>query len=339
MSFPVFGRPASTCPHQLPQPSLDCSREYEPVPIENGGHGGSPMMAQSKPVREREVVIVANLGLGDKFVDHAQLYQRGLGATFERVRLVSTEDVVSLIERRDRSHKLVVFLDKDIALAEQLELQGATVVNSSSAIAICDDKRRTYTHLDAAGVRIPRTQILPALYPKQKVTADLVLSVIEELSLPLVIKEAKGSFGAQVYLASTPEDVFAIVDTLADRHLLAQEFVASSRGRDLRLQVVNGVCVAAISRQHPDDFRANLSAGGVGYPYQPSRQECDLAVASAAAVGGFNVGVDLLLDEEGLGTIVCEVNSNAHIWRLSAISGVDVAARVGQALGQRWLPA
>jgi len=285
---------------------------------------------------EREVLVVANLGLGEKFVDHGILYQRGLGKTFEHVRLISTENLMSRVEQVDRHHQIVVFLDKDVALAEQLELQGATVLNSASAIAICDDKRRTYTHLNAHGLRIPKTVILPSLYPKQKVDSKAVLSMIDELSLPIVIKEAKGSFGAQVYLANAIEDVFAIVDALADRHLLAQEFIASSRGRDLRIQVVNGECVAAITREHPIDFRANLSAGGVGYPYQPSAIERDLAVASAAAVGGFNVGVDLLFDEDGHGTIVCEVNSNAHIWRLSAISGVDVAFRVGQALGQ-WL--
>lgn len=284
----------------------------------------------------RAVLVVANLGLGEKFVDHGVLYQRGLSATFGEVTLVSTEELMSTVDRVDRRGQLVVFLDKDVALAELLELQGAVVVNSSRTIEICDDKRRTYAHLASAGLRIPRTVLMPPVYPKQQIASRLVESMIEDIGLPVVIKEAKGSFGAQVYLANTTEDVFAIVDGLADRHLLAQEFVASSRGRDLRLQVVDGVCIAAIARQHPEDFRANLSAGGVGYPYQPTEAECRLAEASALAVGGFNVGVDLLFDENNEGTIVCEVNSNAHIWRLSAISGVDVPRHVGQALG-RWL--
>ncbi|WP_276944732.1 ATP-grasp domain-containing protein [Ferrimicrobium acidiphilum] len=290
----------------------------------------SPMAAK------RDVLVVANLGLGEKFLDHGVLYQHGLSETFADVALVSSEELMSRVDRVDRSRQLILFLDKDVALAELLELQGAVVVNSSRAIEICDDKRRTYAHLAAAGLRIPKTMMLPPVYPKQQIAFGLVMSMIDEIGLPMVIKEAKGSFGAQVYLANTAEDVFALVDALADRHLLAQEFVASSRGRDLRLQVVDGVCIAAIARQHPDDFRANLSAGGVGYPYQPSETERRLAEASANAVGGFNVGVDLLFDEENEGSIVCEVNSNAHIWRLSAISGIDVTRYVGQALG-RWL--
>ena len=257
------------------------------------------MMAQSKPVREREVVIVANLGLGDKFVDHAQLYQRGLGATFERVRLVSTEDVVSLIERRDRSHQLVVFLDKDIALAEQLELQGATVVNSSSAIAICDDKRRTYTHLDAAGVRIPRTQILPALYPKQKVTADLVLSVIEELSLPLVIKEAKGSFGAQVYLASTPEDVFAMSKVSAVR-LLADPEQIRSIVRNLIENAVRYAKTTVVVLAVADDKYATFAVADDGPGIPPERRDAvferftRLDPARSRLQGGSGLGLPIV---------------------------------------------
>lgn len=297
---------------------------------------GDRLSQSAMRTEDREVVVVANLGLGEKFFDHGILYQRGLSKTFEHVELVSTEYLLSRVTHVDRRHELVLFLDKDVAVAEVLELQGATVINSSLSIAICDDKRRTYAHLAAAGLRIPKTVMMPPLYPKQKIATHLVLSAVAEVGLPLVIKEAKGSFGAQVYLAQTVDDVFAIVDTLADRQLLVQEFIASSRGRDLRLQVVNGRCIAAIARQHPDDFRANLSAGGVGAPYKPSAAECALAEASAAAVGGFNVGVDLLFDDANEGSIVCEVNSNAHIWRLSAISGVDVPYHVGLALRQ-WL--
>ena len=41
---------------------------------------------------------------------------------------------------------------------------------------------------------------------------DFVDRVINKLGLPLIIKENKGSFGAQVYLANTKEDVFSIIE-------------------------------------------------------------------------------------------------------------------------------
>jgi RimK family alpha-L-glutamate ligase len=283
-----------------------------------------------------EVLVVANLGLGEKFVDHAGLYQRALSRHFSAVRLV---DVVGLglgVGIETLADTIVVMLDKDVALAEAFALAGARVVNDASTIAVCDDKRRTYLHLGAAGLLVPRTILLPPVYPKQRPARALVEQAVDELGLPLVIKEAKGSFGREVYLATNLEEVLALTDQLADRRLLAQEFVRSSFGQDLRLQVVDGEVVAAMRRVHPRDFRANLSGGGVGYPHRPTPTERAIAIASARAVGGFNVGVDLLLDDAGEGTIVCEVNSNAHIWRLSAISGVDVADRVARALRDTW---
>jgi len=276
--------------------------------------------------------VVANLGLGEKFADHAGLYERALARHFATVRLVDVVDLGLDVGAEAEEGSIVVMLDKDVAVAEAWRLAGARVVNDAHTIAVCDDKRRTYLHLAAAGLRVPRTILLPPVYPKQRPARALVDGVVEALGLPLVIKEAKGSFGAQVYLAISLEEVLALTDQLADRRLLAQEFVRSSWGQDLRVQVVDGEVVAAMRRVHPNDFRANLSGGGVGYPHRPTPTECAIAIASAHAVGGFNVGVDLLLDEEGEGTIVCEVNSNAHIWRLSAISGVDVADRVARAL-------
>lgn len=281
---------------------------------------------------DTEVLVVANLGLGEKFVDHAGLYVCALRRHFATVRLIDIVGMGFDLSKPCGQGTVVVMLDKDVALAEAFALAGARVVNTADAIAVCDDKRRTYARVAHAGLRVPRTILLPPLYPKQRPTGRLVEQAADALGLPLVVKEAKGSFGAEVYLATTLDEVFALTDQFADRRLLAQEYVASSHGQDLRLQVVNGSVVAAMRRVHPVDFRANLSGGGVGYPHEPTPRERAVAIASARAVRGFNVGVDLLLDETGEGTIVCEVNSNAHIWRLSAISGIDVADRVAAAL-------
>ncbi len=270
------------------------------------------------------VAVVANLGLGPKFRDHAELYWRGLRELAPAALLVDIESLaVAPVAGRFSSYT-VVLLDKDVALGEAIAASGARVVNSPESIAICDDKRRTYTRLAMAGIPIPETLILPPLYPKQPMGRSVTEAVAATTGLPAVIKEAKGSFGAQVYLANGDEDVEAISNQLADRHLLAQTYIASSTGSDLRLQVIGGEVVAAMSRHHPTDFRANLSNGGTGYPYRPSKRESELAIESARAVGGFNVGVDLLVGNSGKGEYVCEVNSNAHIWRLMAITGANI---------------
>lgn len=278
--------------------------------------------------------IVANLGLGEKFTDHATLHLVAAKRYFDDVALIGSETFLQEIDNSLLADKVVVFLDKDVALAALLEAKGARVVNSSSAITICDDKRLTGVFLTKARVPVPRTVLLPALYPKQPLETDTRKGLIAALGLPFVIKEAKGSFGSQVYLIETAEDLDAVAQTLADRHLLAQEFVTSSYGTDLRLQVVGDDVVAAMRRHNELDFRANLSNGGSGTPHTPTTREVELAIKACRAVGAVSAGVDLLVDEHGEGSLVCEVNSNAHIRRLSSITEIDCAAKLMEFLAR-----
>jgi len=280
-------------------------------------------MANSSPLW-----IVANLGLGEKFTDHAMLHLLAAQRYFNKVTLIGSEAFIQEIDHTRLEGTVVVFLDKDVALASLLEAKGATVINSSSAIATCDDKRLTGVSLQKAGLPYPRTFLLPSLYPKQPLDAKIRTELVGALGIPFVIKEAKGSFGSQVYLIETLEDLDAVAETLADRHLLAQEFIAPSRGIDLRLQVVGDEVVAAMRRHNEFDFRANLSNGAKGTPHRPSHQETELALKASRAVGAVSAGVDLLVNEQGEGFTVCEVNSNAHTRRLSSITGIDCADKL-----------
>jgi len=271
-----------------------------------------------------DVLVVANLGLGASFRANAALYLRAARRLVRRAGILDLSS--SLVElAAPPAARLAIILDKDASTAEALRTAGARVVNGPEAILACDDKRRTDALLAAAGLAIPDSILLPPLYPKQPLDEALLVGVVERLGLPLVVKEAKGSFGSKVHLAASLEDLVDIATSLADRRLLAQRFVASSAGRDRRIQVAAGRVIAAMERRSRGDFRANLSAGGIGLPYLPSEREASLAIAAARAVGADNAGVDLLIDRTGEGSFVCEVNANAHIWRLSAITGIDVA--------------
>ena len=57
-----------------------------------------------------------------------------------------------------------------------------------------------------------------------------------------------------------------------------------------------------------DDFRANISRGGEGIPYEVNEQIEWLSVESAKALNLDIAGVDLLFDNGGFK--ICEVNSN-----------------------------
>lgn len=148
----------------------------------------------------------------------------------------------------------------------------------------------------------------------------------ERLSFPMIVKEAFGSFGEQVYLARSRKQLEQIIKQASSTELIFQQYIAASRGRDLRLQVVGRRVIGAMYRYSDTDFRANITAGGHMRGYRPTDQEQRLAVRAAQAVGCDFAGVDLLFGEDG--PVVCEVNSNAHFKNLLDCSGVNTAEEI-----------
>ena len=96
----------------------------------------------------------------------------------------------------------VLFWDKDVLLARWFEQKGIPVYNSARCIALCDDKRKMHLALQEHQIPVPETMFAPMTYSGIGFTNYHFLEKIEErLGYPMVVKEAYGSFGAQVYLA------------------------------------------------------------------------------------------------------------------------------------------
>ncbi len=222
----------------------------------------------------------------------------------------------------------VLFWDKDIRLAKQLESMGIPLFNSAAAIEACDDK--SLTHLALSGVvPMPKTICAPMTYPAIGYTdLGFVEAAGEALGFPMIIKECFGSFGAQVYLVQTPEEAKEKVKSLAGTPFIFQEFIEKSAGRDIRLQVVGDRVIAAMLRfSETGDFRAGITSGGSMKPYEPTEEQTKLAVLVCKTLGLDFAGVDFLFGENGE-PILCEVNSNAHFKNLYDCTGVDAAAEI-----------
>lgn len=224
----------------------------------------------------------------------------------------------------------VLFMDKDLVLAKRLEAQGCRLFNSAQAIAVCDDKTLTTLAIAQAGLPQPETLIGPMTYPKVGYPDLRFLEeVVDQLGLPLVVKEGMGSFGQQVYLARTMAQLRMTVMSISGKPLLLQRFVAETAGRDLRLYVVAGRVVAAIERiNESGDFRANLESGGKALAYVPAKDEEALALAACAALKVDFAGVDLLPSKDG--PLLCEINTNAHFLGLKAATGINPADAILQ---------
>ena len=222
----------------------------------------------------------------------------------------------------------VLFYDKDLRLASQLERRGLRLFNSSRAIELCDDKALMHIALDGL-LPMPRTICAPFTYENIGYTdTAFVESIFEALGAPLVIKEACGSFGQQVYLARDPDEAREILARIGGKRAIFQEFAASSAGRDVRINVVGGRVIAAMDRwSEHGDFRANISNGGSMRAHVPTREEAALAVRAAELLGLDFCGVDILFGESGE-PLLCEVNSNAHFKSIYDCTGVNAADEI-----------
>lgn len=236
--------------------------------------------------------------------------------------------VVDSADFHPEAFDFVLFWDKDVALATQLEQRSLPVFNSAESILRCDDKSLTYLTLKRAGLPMPQTILAPKTYPAIGYpSTDFVDAAAQRLGLPLVLKECFGSFGQQVYLFDNLDALRAKVLSLAGTPLLFQALVQESWGRDVRVNIVGNRVVASILRQsHNGDFRSNLTLGGSMAAYQPTAAEAELALSAVRNLGLTFAGVDVLFGREG--PLICEVNSNAHFKTTLACTGVNMAVEL-----------
>ncbi len=222
----------------------------------------------------------------------------------------------------------VLFWDKDTRLAKALESVGVRVYNSAHAIEICDDKSETHRILAAAGIPQPETLLAPMTYTEVTPAVDAFLETgAQRLGFPLVVKECYGSFGDQVSLAYSMEELRERAYGMQSRPFMLQRFMIEAAGEDVRLYVVGGRVVASMRRRSDgNDFRANLRQGGSAVPYTPTAEEEALALRCSSELGLCFGGIDFLHTDSGV--MVCEVNSNAHLAGIIACTGVDVADEI-----------
>ncbi|MBQ7927034.1 MAG: RimK family alpha-L-glutamate ligase [Lachnospiraceae bacterium] len=273
----------------------------------------------------------------NSFVKHDKFYElyRMLLASAEKkgavLELKTTTDLLFEVDNAfDSLEKpdFVLFWDKDIYLAGRLEHKGFKVYNSARAIEVCDNKILTAMALEQAGVRTPKTVVAPKTYEGTGYNNRLFLEKAEQiLGYPMVVKEAYGSFGAQVYLVQNRQELYALVDRLHHKPFLMQEFIASSYGRDVRVNVVGGRVIASMLRYNENDFRSNITNGGSMGQIEITPAQARLAIDACNAIGLDFAGVDVLFgpDDE---PIICEVNSNPHFKTTYECTGVDLSEHI-----------
>ncbi|KOF11778.1 30S ribosomal protein S6 glutaminyl transferase [Planococcus glaciei] len=263
--------------------------------------------------------------VSDKFADQAQLVAEAAERAGVETHIMKNYEILMDLKNDAALPHFAVLLDKDILLGYFLKSRGVPVYNDPAIIDLCDNKATQYIRLAASGLPMPRTIVAPKVYPNFSILdSGYFERVIEELKFPMIIKEGHGSFGMRVYLIEDETAFYEKVESLRGVDFVFQEFIASSRGRDIRVNIVGGEIVASMYRHSETDFRANITNGGKASPVELTETQKQLALDAADAVGAVFAGVDLLFgaDEEPL---VCEVNAAAHIRNILNVTGVNVA--------------
>jgi RimK family alpha-L-glutamate ligase len=156
----------------------------------------------------------------------------------------------------------------------------------------------------------------------------------------MLIKKVSGSKGKGVVLVNNRdelEDIMGLFEeaNIHNPNLIIQEFIAGSRGKDIRVLVIGGKVIGAMLRQAKGgSFKANFSSGGSVEAIELTPAMEWLAIESTRILNLEIAGVDLLFDGDSYQ--VCEVNAAPGFEGFSkAHPGVNVAREILQYLQVR----
>ena len=257
-----------------------------------------------------------------------------------KIRVVDPQDVDIFVDKDDRKSILVAGKARTLpdfviprtgsgttyfikAIIRHLERLGVVLINSSTAIDTVKDKLYTQQILGESKLPVPKTLL---------VRHPIKIEFVEKnINFPVIIKTLSGSFGAGVFLAENKKQLEQLLKmaeiTKKSYNIIVQEFIKDSWGKDIRVFVLNGKVVGCMMRQSTDDdFRANITRGGEGIPYQIDDEIEWLGGESSRLLNLDIAGVDLLFDNDGYR--ICEVNSSPGFEGMDKYTKTNIAEKI-----------
>ena len=269
----------------------------------------------------------------ERFIDEADKY----GIDFS---LVFADEIDLIVSRDDRKsiryrNDIVSLPDSllartgsgtgyfNLSVLRQFERLNVLTLPNSQAIEASKDKMYANQIMAQAGLPIPKTML--TRFP---CGAELVE---KQVGFPCVLKVVTGSHGAGVYLCENAkqfEDLSELISSLDSKtSMIIQEYISSSKGRDLRVIVIGGRVVGAMQRKSTDgSFKANISRGGQGEAYDVDDELEMLSIQVAKVLDLDIAGVDLLF--AGDGYRVCEANSAPGFQGFEKALGINIPQKI-----------
>lgn len=208
------------------------------------------------------------------------------------------------------------------AVCRQFEMRKVFTACESQAIIRSRDKLRSLQILSRASIGLPKT-----VFTNYSSNVEEIFSEIG--SFPVIIKLLEGTQGLGVVLAENKNAASSVIEAFhgLKARIIVQEFIKEAKGADIRAFVVDGKVVGAMKRQAKEgEFRSNLHRGGKAEIIKLSREEKEIAIASAKALGLGVAGVDMLQSKRG--PLVMEVNSSPGLEGIEKATGINIAGKI-----------
>ena len=206
-------------------------------------------------------------------------------------------------------------------LIAQLERYNIFCLNSLETIEACGDKYRTYLKLTDSGLPCPRSAIIHS--------EEMIEPAVKRIggNFPVVIKLLSGSKGVGVFVSDSHKSLVSTLQVMwkLDPHaeLLLQEYIESDF--DIRVHVLGDQVVAAMKRfVIKDDFRSNYSLGSDIEAVELEKEQKDICIRAAKAVGAMWAGVDMIISKADKKPYFLEVNSSPGTFGIEKATKKDL---------------
>ena len=210
------------------------------------------------------------------------------------------------------------------ALIRQFEMQKIPTIMASQALLKARDKLHCLQALTCEDVGMPKTYFTHYFY-----NTDEIITAIG--GFPFVLKQLQSTQGHGVFLIKNRKHATEIINAHQSSKIkfIFQEYIAETKGSDIRAFVVGNKVVAAMKRQaQKGEFRSNLHQGGKAEKIELSAVEIETALKSAQAMGLTVAGVDMLQSKRG--PLVLEVNASPGLEGIEKTTKINIAKKIIQ---------
>lgn len=220
-------------------------------------------------------------------------------------------------QKIDIAPKIAYIRGYDLELIKWLEKNGTYTINSLEAIENCRDKIRFHQLIEKTEIK-GLNKIKYIKYNDQSYD-----EIAKLLGKPFIMKDATGSGGSGVFLASNEGDMEKFKKESKGK-ILCQEYITTSKGRDVRFVLVGNKVIGVYERINDSDWRSNLALGGHIEIYNPTQEQIKTAEQVSEVLGAELCAVDFMFGKEGE-LLLCEANSNPALldFYLPSIKMVD----------------